>query len=165
MFSLFDNLNFLLLHPEVKKDRLFWATRVGMASSLSCQTRAWWEACVILEYVGHKNNKATGGYWQSPCVCTVCSVLHVCVHTSRLQVGLGVFLNCSPLPNFLRQGVSLNLEATNWLDWLPTKLQGCSCLYSYPISEMLVPTEAHCRIQALYGWGGSEPRSSWSNLT
>lgn len=85
------------------------------------------------------------------CALYVCSVLHVYVHTSRLQVGLGVFLSCSPLPKFLRQGVSLNLEATNWLDWLAPKLQGCSCLYSYPISEMLVPTEAHCRIQAFYG--------------
>lgn len=34
VFSLSDNLDFLLFHPEVKKDHLFWATRGDLESSL-----------------------------------------------------------------------------------------------------------------------------------
>lgn len=53
---------------------------------------------------------------QESAVC-VCVLMYACVYMSSVLI-------CHALPYSLRQGISLNLELIDWLDWLANEFQG-----------------------------------------
>lgn len=72
-------------------------------------------------------------------VCVLCVFLFTCVHSCGGQRSVLAAFSCPP-PYFMRQGLLLDLEPTNWLVWPASKLQRLSCV--------LMPgagtTDVHC---------------------
>lgn len=67
---------------------------------------------------------------------------HVQVHIWRPEINISSFL-AAPHLILLRQSLSLNLELTNWLDWVASKLMisHSPLVYSYPLCPH---THAQC---------------------
>lgn len=68
----------------------------------------------------------------------MCECMHVCVFP-RVGQKLTLCLTLSLQLLFLRQGLSMNLELTSWLDWLASEPQGSSFL---PPSASII--SVHC---------------------